>query len=220
VRFTPVGSDRLAATLAEHLLSVHDAAAVARAPLRVGLDGPRCAQLGTLAVAIAALLTAAGRPVGVIAADSFYRDASVRLEYGHHDVDSFYDGWLDHAALRREALRPAVQNGSYLPSLRDPHTNRATRATPIPLAPAGFLLLHGELLLGTGLELDLTIHTAVSRQARRRQTETDWPDWVWTLPAFDRYELDVNPMAVADVVLRWDDRNHPAISFARPPTRH
>ena len=39
------------------------------------------------------------------------------------------------------------------------------------------------------------------------------PDEVrWTLPAFDRYDLDADPVGLADVVIRYDDPAHPALS--------
>ena len=90
----------------------------------------------------------------------FYRDASLRWEYGKADVDSFYRGWLDTAALQREVLRPLAVDGSYLPSLRDPDSNRSTRAAPSTLPPAGVALVTGELLLGHGLGFDVTVHVA------------------------------------------------------------
>jgi len=105
-------------------------------------------------------------------------------------------------------LDPVVVRGRYLPSLRDPVTNRSTRAEPEPLPPAGVLLVHGELLLGAGLPFDLTVHASVSRQARKRLTPADRQ---WTLPAFDRYDLEVDPAGTADVVIRYDDPRRPAL---------
>ncbi|MCW2524070.1 MAG: uridine kinase, partial [Frankiales bacterium] len=167
-----------------------------------------------------------GRPVAVIDSQAFYRDASLRLEYGRTDVESFYSSWLDAAGLEREVLAPLGPggDGSFLPSLRDPATNRSTRAARVPLSERGVLLVVGELLLGdrfaTGaLDFDLAVHFAVSRQSRRRQFEERYPDWAWTLPAFDRYDLDVDPSAVSDVLIRFDDARHPALAVNRPARR-
>ncbi len=146
-----------------------------------------------------------GREALVVRADAFWRDASLRLEYGREDVESYYSGWLDTAALRREVLDTA---GPVLPSLRDPVTNRATRAAPVPLAPDGVVVLAGDLLLGQGLPFDLTVHLLVSPAARRRRTADDEQ---WTLPAWDRYDTEVDPAAQADVVVRYDDPAHPAL---------
>jgi len=208
VRFAPVSPSRLVTALTELLLARHPLTH----PLRVALDGPRCANLGELATSLGEALHEAGRPVGLVDAGMFYRDASVRLEYGKTDVDSFYSGWIDVGSLQREVLNPVGPAGSgrYLLSLRDPVTNRATRTEPILLAHNGILILTGELLLGVGLPFDLTIHAAVSRQARRRLTE---PQLAWTLPAFDRYDLNVQPASAADVVLRYDDPRHPAMAI-------
>ncbi len=201
-RFTPISPQLLADRLAGLCAERHSGSA----PLRVALDGPACAEF-PVAPLLDALRTA-GRPAELVRASAFYRDASVRLEYGRTDVESFYRGWLDLGALRREVLDPVVSHGRYLPSLRDPVTNRSTRAEPRPLPADGVLLVRGELLLGADLPFDLTVHLAVSRQARRRLFP---PDLQWTLPAFDRYDLEVDPAGAADVVVRYDDARHPAI---------
>jgi hypothetical protein len=181
-----------------------------RHPVRVGLDGPDCAELGLLAARMAQVLPSNGRPVALIAATSFYRDASVRLEYGKTDVESFYSGWLDQQALQREVLLPlSIEPFSYLPTLRDAVTNRSTRDSPVALSGRGVLIVTGELLLAAELSFDLTIHADVSRAARRRRTEAGRQ---WTLPAFDRYDIDVDPCAIADVVIRYDDPGRPALA--------
>jgi hypothetical protein len=203
-RFTPITPELLADRLAALCAERHSGAA----PLRVALDAPACADLTVPIRLLTAGLQAAGRPVAVLDATAFYRDASLRLEHGRTDVESFYQGWLDAAALRREVLDPVVERGQYLPSLRDPETNRSTRAKPEPLADSGVLLVHGELLLGAGLPFDLTVHASVSRQARKRLTPADRQ---WALPAFDRYDLEVDPAGIADVVIRYDDARRPAL---------
>jgi len=206
-RYTPVAPQLLAGQLVELIDRHHSGSR----PLRVALDAPGWVDTAPLLDALGTGLPAAGHPIGVVAARDFYRDASLRLEYGRTDVESFYAGWLDTAALQREVLRPVAVPGDarYLPALRDPATNRSTRAEPVPLPPSGVLLVCGELLLGAGLDFDLTIHLAVSRAARKRQA----PEQLrWTLPAFDRYDLDADPVGLADVVVRYDDPAHPALS--------
>lgn len=202
--FTPLSPAGLAGRLARDIDRRHPGDRV----LRVGLDAPGCTELQPVLDALSDALLSLGRPLAVVRTSDFYRDASLRLEYGHTDVESFYSGWLDAAALRREVLDPVAAEGRYLPSLRDPVSNRSTRATPVQLPTHAVLLVAGELLLGQGLDFDLTVHVAVSRQARKRQS----PDSVqWTLPAFDRYDIEVDPAGIADVVIRWDDPRHPAL---------
>ena len=94
-------------------------------------------------------------------------------------------------------------------------TSSATRETPVQLPSNGVALLVGELLLGHGLDLDLTVHFSVSRQARRRQTPEELQ---WTLPAHDRYELEVDPAGLADLVVRYDDPSHPALLVRPEPS--
>jgi len=203
-RYAPVTAELLAERLAEACRRRQPAGH----PLRLALDGPACADTAELTERLTELLQAAGRPVALVDPRTFYRDASLRLEYGRTDVESFYRGWLDDGALRREVLDPVGSSGRYLPSLRDPVSNRSTRAQPAELASTGVLLVRGELLLGIGLPFDLTAHFSVSRQARRRLTD---PELQWTLPAFDRYDHEVDPAAIADLVIRYDDPRHPAL---------
>lgn len=176
--------------------------------LRVAIDGPPCARPGELGSALVEALRLRGRPGAHVAASSFWRDASLRLEHGREDVDE-YANWLDADALCREVLLPVAADGSYLPSLRDPRTNRSTREPVRSLPSGGVLIVTGELLLGRGLPFDRVVHLAMSAPARARHTpEED----AWTLPAFDRYDAEVAPEQLADVVIRLEDPRRPAIS--------
>lgn len=177
--------------------------------VRVAVDGAPAADPDRFAAALVEPLQALGRPAAWVSASSFWRDASVRFEHGREDVEA-YCGWLDEAALRREVLDAAVESGSYLPSLRDPSTNRSTRARPRPVDPALVLIVSGGLLLGRGLPFERTIHLAMSAAARARRTP---PEQAWTLPAFISYDADTRPSETADVVIKLDDLRHPAISW-------
>jgi hypothetical protein len=203
--YRPIEPGRLADLLAEQL----DSVPVLGRALRVALDGPRCAGPGALAHSLIAPLRARGRAAEAIAAESFWRDASLRLEYGREDVDSFAD-WLDADALRREVLDPLGPDGSgmYLPSLRDPVTNRATRAPALRVETGAILIVSGELLLGRGLPFDRTVHLSMSAAGRARRTEDAWQ---WTLPALLDYDARIRPLQSADVAIRVDDPRHPAL---------
>jgi hypothetical protein len=209
--YSPLDPSGLAGVLAADLA----AAGVPGRALRVALDGPGCADPHALADALVDPLRALGREVGRVRADAFWRDASVRFERGRHDAEAFGHEWLDADALRREVLLPLGPGGSgeYLPSLRDPVTNRATRASRRALRSAAVLVVSGELLLGAGLPFDRTIHLSVGSAGRARQTSEEW---VWTLPAFDAYDREADPVTHADVVVRLDDPRHPAISVRTP----
>jgi hypothetical protein len=202
----PLSPDRLGAALAQELLR---AAAPGR-PLRIIVDGPRSAAVESLADALVAPMRAAGRPTVRVRADDFWRDASVRLEHGRMDAESYYSGWADLAALRREVLEPLGADGDMrvLPSLRDPDTNRATRAAKLDCASNTALILDGDLLLGAGLPADAEVHIAQSAAARARRIP---PEWAWTLPVYERYDDEVGPGELADAVVRMDDPARPAV---------
>lgn len=174
--------------------------------IRLAVDGPPVAAPDRLATALIEPLRALGRPAVHVDAALFWRDASLRFEHGREDPNS-YRQWLDADALRREVL-DAAPHGSYLPSLRDPTTNRSTRAAPDVLATDAVLIVSGTLLLGRDLPFDRTVHLFLSPAARRRRTADGES---WTLPAFDAYDATVRPSDRADVVIKWDDARHPAV---------
>jgi hypothetical protein len=183
--------------------------------LRVALDGPRAADPAALAEALVEPLRTRGRAVTHIRSETFWRDASLRFEHGRHDLSAYRNEWLDGAALVREVLAPLGPGGSgeFLPTLRDPATNRTTRALRRAAAPGTVVIVSGELLLGRDLPFDVTIHLAVGTAARTRRTPDEW---AWTLPALDEYDRAVDPAGIADVVVRLDDPRHPAISRVTP----
>ena len=202
-RYRPVAPGALPALLADRI-------AARPGIVRVAIDGPPCAAPNRLGESLGEPLRARGRPVVVIRAETFWRDASLRLEHGREDVESYLD-WLDAGALRREVLGPVVADATYLPSLRDPATNRVTREPARHADPGTVLVVTGPLLLGLGLPFEVTVHLAVSSPARARRTDASW---AWTLPAFDRYDAEVRPAELADVVIRLDDPRHPALRIS------
>jgi hypothetical protein len=185
---------------------------IAGAPgiVRVAIDGAPSADPAELAAALIDPLRLRGRPTAALRAELFWRDASLRLEYGREDVDGYPD-WLDRAALRREVLDAVRTDGVYLPSLRDPATNRSTREPRRPAEAGTVVLVSGAFLLGGGLPFDRTVHLALSPAALSRRTPADQH---WTLPALDRYEREV--AATADVVVKLDDPRHPAVAGVLP----
>lgn len=172
--------------------------------LRVAVDGATAADPGRFADALAGALPVLGRPTARVSAGSFWRPASVRLEHGRHDAQSYRELWLDDGALRREVLDPFASTGRYLPALWDAQRDRAVRVAYEDTAEATVLLLSGQLLLDRGLPFDLTVHIRLSPGALRRRTPEPLS---WTLPAYDGYR----GADVADVVVRWDDPARPAL---------
>ncbi len=174
------------------------------------MDGPDAAGPERLATAVAARRPALGRSAVVVPASGFYRPASLRLEHGRTDPDARYTDWLDAGALTREVLAPVGPGGAgdYLPVLWDLERDRAARARPLAMPPGGVLLVPGALLQGVGLPFDVVVHLRMTPAARRRRTPSDQ---AWELPAFDRYDDEVDPVALADAVVLADHADRPAL---------
>ncbi|MGN6606460.1 MAG: uridine kinase [Jatrophihabitans sp.] len=196
-RFRPIAPDALLDELTASLPS---------GTCRVAIDGPPAARPDELAERWVERLRGV-RPAVHVAAHLFWRDASLRLEYGREDVES-YLSWLDTGALQREVLDPVIAAGHYLPSLRDPRTNRSTRATPVDAAPGTLLVVSGAFLLRHGLPFDRTVHLLLTPAALARRTPEGEQ---WTLAAFAEDARDTRPAEIADVVVRYDDPRHPAV---------
>ncbi len=203
MRIRPVSPDVLVDDLADR---------VARRPgwLRVAIDGAEASRPAALADALVAPLRLRGRETVRIRTEDHLRPASLRFEHGRTDPDSFYDDWLDAEGLVREVLEPLGHGGSgrIRPVRWDAQADRASRTEFEELAAGTVAVLSGQLLLGRGLPLDLTVHLDMSPGALARRTA---PELAWTLPAYARYAEEVDPVALADLVVRMDDPRHPAI---------
>ncbi|MBE7188161.1 hypothetical protein, partial [Jatrophihabitans endophyticus] len=160
-------------------------------------------------------LRALGRPAVHVVAETFWRDASLRLEHGHQDVESYPD-WLDREALRRETLEPFAAGADFLTSLRDPVTNRSTREAAHAFVPGSVLVVSGAFLLGDVLPFEHTVHLHLPPDARARRTP---PAEAWTLPAFEAYDAAVRPVERADVTVRLDRRSPAVRGSLDPGTR-
>ena len=178
--------------------------------VRLLVDGHPSTRPEALADALVAPLRAAGRPVARIRVRDFWRPASLRLERGREDPDALLDEWIDVVGLNREVLDAVGPGGSgrYVPSLRDPETDRSTRAAYVDAEPGLVVVLDGSLSLGRGLTTDLTVHLALREATLARRTDADE---AWTLAAYARYDREVRPAEAADVVARVDDARHPAL---------
>jgi hypothetical protein len=189
------------------------------AALRVALDGPELPGAPgvtgphALAEALTDRLPSLSRPAVVVPAEGFYRPASLRLEHGRTDPDARYSDWLDAGALAREVLdRVGPQGpGEYLPALWDVERDRAARLPHRPAPAGGVVLVPGSLLQGLGLAFDVVVHLRVGPAARRRRIPADR---AWELPAFDRYDDEVDPTSLADAVVLADHPDRPALVLA------
>lgn len=204
MKYRPISFGKLADELTERILA-HQ-----RTPwVRVAIDG--VTETATLADALVDPLRVSGKPVLRVSTLDYLKPASLRFEKGRREPDARYYDWLDEGALRREVLDPLGNGGSgmVLPALWDAERDRATRLDRVELPAGGVLIADGELLLGRGLPFELTVHLSVSSGAMRRRLP---PEDHWALPAFARYEQEVAPGEIADVVVRVDDPRHPAVA--------
>lgn len=186
---------------------------------RVGIDGPVAEDAAALADAVATALEARAVPVARVRARDFLRARSLRLEYGRDNPDSYYHQWYDVAALRREALDPLGPGGSgrWLTRLRDPDTDRSAREPARTAAPGTVLVVDGRFLLRDDVRpgLDLTVHLDVGAAARARRVPA--AEAALVLPAWERYLAEWQPARLADLVVRHDHPDRPAVVERQAP---
>ena len=200
---TPVTPDLLADEVSELVVA-------RRGRVRLAVDGPPPTRPRALADAVADRLRVHGRAAVVVDAADYLRPASLRLEFGHTDVDMFLDGWLDVGGLRREVLDPVAPGGSgrVLPRLWDAAADRAHRDRYVDLPADGVVVLAGALLLGRGLPLDVAVHLRMTEKALARRLPDEQR---WTLPAYTRYAVENTPEENANLVVLADHPDRPAI---------
>ncbi|GAB2851742.1 uridine kinase [Actinocorallia aurea] len=205
MRARPISPGHLVEAVCERIAGLPREARV-----RVAVDGAEAARPGELADALVEPLRAMGREAFRVSARDFLRPASLRFEAGREDPDAFYDDWLDTGALDREVLGPLEPGGTakVLRTLWDAERDRATRAPYVDLPEGAVLLLDGTLLLGRWLPFDLTVHLSLSPAALARRTPAALS---WTLPAYDRYRSETDPLTAADLAVVVDDPRHPAL---------
>jgi hypothetical protein len=168
----------------------------------VAIDGAVPTRPDELGEAVVEVLRTQGRQAVHLRSEDYLRPASLRFELGRTSPESFYERWVDLPALGREALN---RSGRVLPTFWNPVTDRATRAAYVD---AEVVVVSGQLLLGAGLDLDLSIHLAMSMLVLSRKIP---PELAWTLPAFERYDEEVSPQSLADITVRMNDPEHPAV---------
>jgi hypothetical protein len=168
----------------------------------VAIDGAPPARPDELAEAVVTIMREQGREAVHVRSIDYLRPASLRFELGRTNPESYYEHWVDLSALGREALN---RSGRVLPTFWNPETDRATRAG---YENADLVVLSGQLLLGAGLDLDLSIHLGMSMLVLGRRIPEEL---AWALPAFERYDAEVSPASFADIVVRMNDPEHPAV---------
>lgn len=197
--FTPTSPTAVAGLVADRL-----AALPGRRVLAV--DGADAAAPVELARRIAGTLTERGRSAEVVALHDFVRPASLRMEYGRDDEWSYRTAWFDYDAVRREILDAVRSAGRWLPALWDEARDRSARAAIRPAQADLVLVLAGPMLLGRGLDFDLTVRLELSEQAALRRTP---PAEQWTLPALRDHAAE--QPETATWTLRWDHPDRAAL---------
>ena len=208
MRFTPLTPTRLTDELATWIESLLPGRT------RVGIDGATEIGATGLADAVAERLRTRGRPVVRASTTWWWRPASLRLEYGHQDVDMLLTGWVDSGSLRRELLDPLAPGGSgdHVTRLRDPQTDRSLRERRSRAEPGTILVLDGPLLLAADLPLDAVVHLQVSSSTLGRVLG---PDRQWWLAGFERYRSEYRPVENSAVVVGYDHPSAPAAAWSR-----
>lgn len=172
----------------------------------VAVDGADAAEPLRVASGVADVLRTRGRPAEVISLHDFVRPASVRLEYDRDSEFTYRTGWFDYAAVNREVVTSLRDSGRFLPALWNERTDRSARARIRDAADSTVLFVAGPMLLGRGLDFDLTVALRMSEGALRRRTDPAQGFTVDGLLEFQREHAER-----ADILVAWDHPDRPAV---------
>ncbi|MGY4099125.1 hypothetical protein ACW2Q0_06135 [Nocardia sp. R16R-3T] len=197
--FNPITRDGLVELIADRTLELGGQVLIA-------IDGADAAEPVTVADRVATTLRDTGRAAEVISLHDYIRPASLRMEFGRTDEMSYRTAWFDYAALDREVIQALRHEARWLPALWDEDRDRSARSPIRTAAPGTVLLVAGPMLLGRGLDFDLTVRLDMSEPALHRRTP---PEDRWTIPALFGHDRD-NPSAPA-FFIRWDHPDRPAL---------
>lgn len=179
--------------------------------LRLGVDGAVHEQTGALADLVAARALDTGVAVLRVRGADFLHRRSVRLEWGSEDVDAAYERWVDAASLRREVLDPLGDPArlTWLPRLWDAAADRPVRSTVRRASAGALAVVDGPYLLRPDLAtaFDLVVHLTTSPAALGRQFATPDP----RPAAWQRYLNECDPATTADITVRYDHPERPAV---------
>ncbi|MGU3433300.1 hypothetical protein ACNHUS_09785 [Actinomycetes bacterium M1A6_2h] len=209
-QFSPIGVDALLDLVARSVRDSQPTSGLPAAGRRiVAVDGADAAHPAEFARRLADVLRADGGDAAVVSLHDFVRPASVRLEYGRTDELSYRTSWFDYSALDREVIVALRHRGVFLPALWDEATDRSPRAAVRSASANAAVIVAGPMLLGRGLQFDVTVRLQMSENAVRRKTPEDR---AWTVsPLFD-HDADVDE--TADFTVRWDHPDRPALAGA------
>ncbi|OZC99686.1 hypothetical protein CH275_21810 [Rhodococcus sp. 06-235-1A] len=180
----------------------------------VVIDGADAALPVDFATRTAEHARSRGRPAAVVDLHDYVRPASIRFEYSRTDELSYRTLWFDYDAVAREVIAPLRPGGRghFLPRLWDETTDRSARAHSIEAPPNQIVLIAGPMLLGRGLDVDVSVQLRLSEGALRRRTD---PADHWTCTAlleyYDGLDYSSGSAERPDFVVRWDHPDRPAL---------
>lgn len=177
----------------------------------VVIDGADAARPVDFATRTAEHARSRGRPAAVVDLHDYVRPASIRFEYSRTDESSYRTLWFDYDALVREVIAPLGPGGGghFLPRLWDEATDRSARARTTSAAANQIVLIAGPMLLGRGLNVDLSVQLRLSANALRRRTSA--PDQWTCAPLLEYYESLDGSAERPDLLVRWDHPDRPAL---------
>lgn len=177
----------------------------------VVIDGADAARPVDFATRTAEHARSRGRPAAVVDLHDYVRPASIRFEYSRTDELSYRTLWFDYDALVREVIAPLRPGGGghFLPRLWDEAADRSARARSVSAAANQIVLIAGPMLLGRGLNVDLSVHLRLSASALRRRT-TAIDQWTCA-PLLEYYESLGSSAERPEFLVRWDHPDRPAL---------
>ena len=201
-------------------------------PPRVAVDGLDAAGKSTFADALARCVERHGHQVVRVSIDGFHRPRAERYRRGELSPEGCYRDSFDLDAFTRDVLMPLGPRGSlaYRTAVFDVVAD-APAPSPVHIASPGAVLLvdgvfllrpelrpHWEFTIFLDAHPEEIIRRAVARDTAFGHTEDEVRERYAKryLPAQELYASEVDPRALADVVIENTDPGTPVVTRASP----
>lgn len=198
-----------------------------RHPIRVGINGIDASGKTVFAASLGESLCGSGRQVIQVSIDSFHNPKAIRYKKGRNSPEGFYRDSFNNSAIIEHVLNPLGPGGNlkYKTAFFDFKTDSVIDSEALDARRDAILVMEGIFLFHPALEnywdikifIDVRFDVALQRAIERDREYLGSEEKVIEkykkryIPGQILYLQEVNPKAIADVVVNNNDFSSPVI---------